>query len=159
MFHVVLVEPEIPGNTGNILRLCANTGTRLHLVKPLGFSLSERALRRAGLDYHELASVTLHESWPQCRDSLVGHRRYLLTTKGAATPSACTFTPGDVLVFGAETRGVSEAVAADFSEECLLRLPMVPGSRSMNLANAVAVTVFEAWRQAHYAGAETYSSR
>ena len=153
MFHVVLVEPEIPGNTGNILRLCANTGARLHLIRPLGFSLSERALRRAGLDYHELAALSVHDSWIQCRQDLGTQRRFLLTTRGGRNPADCAFSPGDVLVFGAESRGISPAVAADFSDDQRIRLPMVPGSRSMNLANAVAVTVYEAWRQAGYAGA------
>ncbi len=154
MFHVVLVEPEIPQNTGNIIRLCANTGAHLHLVRPLGFTLSDKALRRAGLDYHDLAEVSIHDDWSSCRSALgVGFDRWvLLTTSGSVHYDCWAFAPGDVLVFGAESRGVSAAVRADFPETQRLRVPMRPGQRSLNLANTVALVLYEAWRQNGFAG-------
>ncbi len=152
MFTVVLFQPEIPPNTGNIIRLCANTGCELHLVKPLGFPLEDAKLRRAGLDYHEYATMVVHEDWAACRTHLAGRRFFALTTKGSSRPDQIAFQPGDVFVFGPETRGLSDAELADFDPDRLLRLPMRPDNRSMNLSNAVAVTVFEAWRQHGFAG-------
>lgn len=154
MFEIVLVEPEIPPNTGNVIRLAANTGCRLHLVKPLGFDLSDKQLRRAGLDYHEYAELIVHENWSALLQALAGRRRYAFTTKAARNYAEIAFQPGDVLVFGPETRGLSPTLLADFAEEDRLRLPMLPGQRSLNLSNAVAVTVFEAWRRQGFAGAD-----
>jgi tRNA (cytidine/uridine-2'-O-)-methyltransferase len=146
MFDIVLVQPEIPPNTGNIIRLCANTGCRLHLVQPLGFVPEDRQLRRAGLDYHEYASVQVHADWSALLRSLPG-RRYAFSTKAATRFDSVRFQPADVLVFGSETRGLAEVVLTDFDSASRLRLPMVAGSRSLNLSNAVAVVVYEAWRQ------------
>lgn len=152
MFHVVLVAPEIPPNTGNVIRLCANTGARLHLVEPLGFSVSEAAVRRAGMDYAELATVTMHPDWAACRAALGDARLFALTTKATRRHASADFRPGDALVFGSESRGLAPEVLAEIPEDQRLRLPMVPGNRSLNLSNAVAVMVFEAWRQQDYAG-------
>jgi len=154
MFHVVLVAPEIPPNTGNIIRLCANTGARLHLVEPLGFSVSEAAVRRAGMDYAELASVTVHPDWAACRAALGEARLFALTTRGTRRPASADFRPGDAFVFGAESKGLAPELLEQIPPEHRLRLPMVPGNRSLNLSNAVAVLVFEAWRQNGYAGGE-----
>lgn len=153
MFEIVLVEPEIPPNTGNVIRLTANTGCRLHLVQPLGFDLSDKQLRRAGLDYHEYAELVVHADWPALIRALAGRRRFAFTTKAARPFAEIAFQPGDVFVFGPETRGLSAERLGDFPEDARLRLPMLPGQRSLNLSNAVAVTVFEAWRQQGYAGA------
>ena len=158
-FHVVLVEPEIPPNTGNVIRLCANTGCTLHLVHPLGFDLSEKQLRRAGMDYAEIATVHQHADWAACRAALAAAGAgafYTLTTKGTRRPADVDFATGDVLVFGAETRGLPPAVMAEFPPGQRLRLPMVPlpTNRSLNLSNSVAVTVYEAWRRTGYAGGE-----
>ena len=152
MFDVVLVNPEIPPNTGNVIRLCANTGCRLHLVEPLGFSMDDRQLRRAGLDYHELTCVTVHRDWASCSRRL-GPRRFALTTRATRPFTDVAYAAGDAFVFGAETAGLDEAFLAAFAPEQRVRLPMLPGNRSLNLSNAVAVTVFEAWRQAGFAGA------
>lgn len=152
MVAVVLVEPEIPPNAGNVIRLCANTGTDLHLVEPLGFSMDDRQLRRAGLDYHELARVTVHPNWQACRDSLGARRLLAFTTRGAARVDSVALNPDDVLVFGSETAGLPPALLETFAPEDRIRLPMVPGNRSLNLSNAVAVAVYEAWRRAGYAG-------
>ncbi|HEX7374120.1 MAG TPA: tRNA (cytidine(34)-2'-O)-methyltransferase [Steroidobacteraceae bacterium] len=150
--HVVLVEPEIPPNTGNIIRLCANTGARLHLVKPLGFRLDARAVRRSGLDYHELADVAVHESFAACLDSLgPAPHWYALTTQGTLRHDQVRWQSGDVLVFGAETRGLSPAILAACPPARRLRIPMQAGARSLNLSNAVAVAVYEAWRQLDFA--------
>jgi len=154
MFDIVLVEPEIPPNTGNVIRLTANTGCRLHLVQPLGFDLSDKQLRRAGLDYHEYAELIVHADWPALLRTLAGQRRFAFTTKAARSFAEIAFQPGDVFVFGPETRGLSVDLLADFADDARLRLPMLPGQRSLNLSNAVAVTVFEAWRQQGYAGAD-----
>jgi tRNA (cytidine/uridine-2'-O-)-methyltransferase len=154
VLHIVLVQPEIPPNTGNVIRLAANTGCRLHLVEPLGYSLEDRQLRRAGLDYHDLAHVTVHRDWPACRMALAGCRMFALTTRATASVYDARFEAEDVLVFGAETTGLPAAVLDSFPAERRLRLPMRPGNRSLNLSNAVAVTVFEAWRQLRFAGAE-----
>src|SRR5688572_32499693 len=142
MFDVVLVHPEIPPNTGNVIRLCANTGSRLHLVEPLGFSMDDRQLKRAGLDYHELACITVHRDWEAC-DAALGPRRFALTTRGTRTFTEIAYLPGDAFVFGAETAGLSDELLARFPGEARIRLPMKPGNRSLNLSNAVAVTVFE----------------
>lgn len=152
MFAVILFQPEIPPNTGNVIRLCANTGTELHLVEPLGFDFSDKALRRAGLDYHEFASVRRHADWGACCNVLAGRRLFALTTKGGVAPAATTLEDGDVFVFGQETRGLPADIMAEFPPDRRLRLPMLPGQRSLNLSNAVAVTVYEAWRQTGFAG-------
>lgn len=154
MFHIVLVEPEIPPNTGNVIRLCANTGCTLHLVEPLGFSLDDRQLRRAGLDYHEYAPLQTHASWDAMIEALQPRpeRMFAFTTRGSRLIGSVRFEPGDCFVFGAETRGLPEAVRERFAPEQRLRLPMREGQRSLNLSNSVAVTVFEAWRQHDYAG-------
>lgn len=147
------MEPEIPPNTGNIIRLCANTGCDLHLIKPLGFPLDSGKMRRAGLDYHEFASITVHESFAALQAALAGRRMFALTTKGTARADKAGLAAGDVFVFGPETRGLPPEVLAQFPEAHRLRLPMMPENRSMNLSNAVAVVVYEAWRQCGFAGA------
>lgn len=154
MFNVVLVEPEIPPNTGNAIRLCANTGARLHLVRPLGFDLDDKQLRRAGLDYHEYATLKVFDSFEALlqAEQPRPERMFALTTRATQAWAQARFEPGDWFVFGAETRGLSEAQRQHFKPECMLRLPMQPSSRSLNLSNAVAVVVFEAWRQCGYAG-------
>jgi tRNA (cytidine/uridine-2'-O-)-methyltransferase len=152
MFEVVLFQPEIPPNTGNVIRLCANTGCRLHLVAPLGFGMDDRELRRAGLDYHEYATVAVHADWAACRAALAGSRMYAFSTRGETPLGQARFDRGDVLVFGPETRGLPAPVLKDYPPERRLRLPMVPGVRSLNLSNAVAVAVYEAWRQQGFVG-------
>jgi len=152
MFHVVLYQPEIPPNTGNVIRLCANTGTELHLVRPLGFRLDDRDLKRAGLDYHEYARLQVHESWDACQTALSARRCFAFTTGGTTRYTDIAFNPGDVLVFGPETRGLPAAVLAGFAPDRRVRLPMLPGIRSVNLSNSVAVAVYEAWRQNGFAG-------
>ena len=154
MFHIVLVEPEIPPNTGNVIRLAANTGCTLHLVEPLGFSMDDRLLRRAGLDYHETAAVRRHASWQAllASERPVPERCFAFTTKGSAPISAIRFQPGDWLVFGSETAGLPPLLRESFAPAQRIRLPMRAGQRSLNLSNAVAVTVFEAWRQNGYEG-------
>jgi tRNA (cytidine/uridine-2'-O-)-methyltransferase len=152
MFEIVLFEPEIPPNTGNVIRLCANTGCRLHLVRPLGFSLRDKQLQRAGLDYAELAEVIQHEDWPACRSALAGHRLFAVTTHGTQHHQEPQYTAGDVFVFGSETRGLPAAVLAEFAAERRIRLPMRETSRNLNLSNAVAVVAYEAWRQLGFRG-------
>ena len=149
MFHIVLVEPEIPPNTGNVIRLSANTGCTLHLIEPLGFSMDDKHMRRAGLDYHEYAKLKRHASWQAFLDSEqpARERLFALTTRGTRNPYEVAFQPGDWLVFGSETKGLSDAVRQTFAPTQGLKLPMIEGQRSLNLSNAVAVTVFEAWRQ------------
>ncbi len=154
MFDLVLYQPEIPPNTGNILRLSANAGCRLHLVKPLGFRIDAPSLRRAGLDYDALADVSVHENWPHCLASLEGRRLFALTTKGAVRHDQPAYAAGDVFLFGPESRGLPPELLASLPAERRLRLPMVPGNRSLNLSNAVAVVVFEAWRQQGFAGSQ-----
>ncbi len=154
MFSVVLYQPEIPPNTGNIIRLCANTGVDLHLVKPLGFPLDSSKLRRAGLDYHEFANVTVHENYEACVQALAGRRIFALTTKGSARPDQTEIQDGDVFMFGPETRGLPMDILDSLPAEQKLRLPMKEGSRSMNLSNTVAIMVFEAWRQLDFVGAQ-----
>lgn len=153
MFEVVLLQPEIPPNTGNIIRLCANTGARLHLVEPLGFQLEDRALKRAGLDYHEFVTVRVHAHLDACLDALGRCPVYAFSTRADRALDAVQFGAGAALLFGPETRGLPDAVLARFDADHRVRVPMVPGSRSLNLSNAVAVAVFEAWRQHGYAGA------
>ena len=147
MFHVVLFQPEIPPNTGNIIRLCANAGCQLHLIEPLGFELDDKRLRRAGLDYHEYATVVRHASLADCLTQLADGRILALTTKANNSYAQVKYQAGDVLLFGPESRGLPAEVLASLPPEQLLRLPMRPGCRSLNLSNAVAVTVYEAWRQ------------
>lgn len=152
MFDIVLVEPEIPPNTGNVIRLAANTGCRLHLVEPLGFAMDDRQLKRAGLDYHELASVKTHKDWRACLSSLGARRSFAFTTKGTNLYTEVRYARDDVLVFGAETGGLPDSILMGFEQRNRLRLPMMPANRSINLANAVAVVVFEAWRQLEFKG-------
>jgi tRNA (cytidine/uridine-2'-O-)-methyltransferase len=152
MFHIVLVNPEIPPNTGNVIRLAANTGSRLHLVEPLGFTMDDRQLRRAGLDYHELSQIEVHKDWEACKRSLGERRLFALTTRGTRNYASVEFRVGDAFVFGAETRGLSNEALEQFPAEARLRLPMLAGNRSLNLSNAVAVVVFEAWRQIGFLG-------
>lgn len=149
MFHIVLVAPEIPPNTGNVIRLAANTGCTLHLIEPLGFSMDDKHMRRAGLDYHEYATLRKHASWTTFlkTEAPAPDRMFALTTKGTGAVHDVVFQPGDWLVFGSETKGLPDAVRAGFPSAQGLKLPMLPGQRSLNLSNAVAVTVFEAWRQ------------
>jgi tRNA (cytidine/uridine-2'-O-)-methyltransferase len=144
---VVLFQPEIPPNTGNVIRLCANTGARLHLVRPLGFDLDARAVRRAGLDYRELAELRVHASLDDCLASLERPRWFAFTTRGGSRHDEARYAAGDVLVFGPETRGLPEEVLEACPPERRLRIPMREGVRSLNLSNAVAVAVYEAWRQ------------
>ena len=153
MFHIVLVEPEIPPNTGNVIRLAANTGCTLHLIEPLGFSMEDRLMRRAGLDYHEYTQVQRHAGWTAfLRDAQPdAARMFAMTTHSSQPVHSTCFLPGDWLVFGAETRGLPAELRESFPPAQRLRLPMVPGQRSLNLSNAVAVTVFEAWRQNSFA--------
>ncbi len=152
MFDIVLFQPEIPPNTGNLIRLAANTGCRLHLVEPLGFDLSDKQVVRAGLDYHDMACVTVHAGWDAVRTALTGRRWFAVTTKGSTPYAHIDFQPDDVLLFGQESRGLPPEILAQFEADRRLRLPMLPDSRSMNLSNAVSVVVFEAWRQNGFAG-------
>lgn len=156
MFHIVLVEPEIPPNTGNVIRLAANTGCTLHLIEPLGFSMEDRLMRRAGLDYHEYAQVKKHAGWTVfLRDEQPDPDRMFAMTSHASSPLHDTlFEPGDWLIFGSETRGLPVALRESFPPGQRLRLPMLPGQRSLNLSNAVAVSVFEGWRQLGFLGAK-----
>ncbi len=152
MVDVVLFAPEIPPNAGNVIRLCANTGTPLHLVRPLGFSMEDRLLRRAGLDYHELTTVTVHDDWADCLAILGGRRRIAFTTRGGCRIDEAVLSPDDVFVFGPESSGLPDPILATFREDDRVRLPMLPGNRSLNLSNAVAVAVYEAWRREGYPG-------
>ncbi|MCI2809779.1 tRNA (cytidine(34)-2'-O)-methyltransferase [Eoetvoesiella caeni] len=154
MFHIVLVSPEIPPNTGNVIRLAANTGATLHLVRPLGFDLDDKKLKRAGLDYHEWASVQVHDDLEQALASTGAGaaRRFAMTTKGSRLIGEFQFSAGDVFVFGRETAGLADEQMALFEPAQRVRLPMLPQQRSLNLSNSVAVTIFEAWRQAGYEG-------
>lgn len=153
MVEVALVAPEIPPNTGNVIRLAANAGARLHLVEPLGFSMDDRQLRRAGLDYRELANVAVHPGWEAFAATVRGRRLFACTTRGAVSAYDVRYTADDVLVFGAETRGLPGEILSQFPADRRIRLPMRPGNRSLNLSNAVAVVVYEAWRQLGFAGA------
>ncbi|MGZ8935425.1 MAG: tRNA (uridine(34)/cytosine(34)/5-carboxymethylaminomethyluridine(34)-2'-O)-methyltransferase TrmL [Methylobacter sp.] len=153
MFHIVLYEPEIPANTGNIIRLCANTGMQLHLIQPLGFELDDKKLRRAGLDYHEWVSVIEHQSLTAFVDAIKPERIFALTTKGTKIYSDVTFRPQDALLFGPETRGLPANVLAQLGADRCLYLPMQAESRSLNLSNTVSIVLYEAWRQLSFAGA------
>ena len=154
MFHVVLVEPEIPPNTGNIIRLCANTGVQLHLIEPLGFPLDDSKMKRAGLDYHDYATMKVHKNWDAfiASEQPPPSRMFALTTHGSAPFAGIAFQAGDYFVFGAETRGLAADLRNSFPAEQRIRLPMRPDNRSLNLSNTVAVVVYEAWRQNGYAG-------
>jgi len=152
MFDVILYQPEIPPNTGNVIRLCANTGARLHLVEPLGFSLDDKQLRRAGLDYHEYATLQVHASLEAARAAIAPARLFALSTRNSVRYDQPAYAAGDAFLFGPETRGLPEEVLASIPDSRRLRLPMRPDNRSLNLSNAVAVVVFEAWRQLEFAG-------
>jgi tRNA (cytidine/uridine-2'-O-)-methyltransferase len=147
MFDVILFQPEIPPNTGNIIRLCANTGSRLHLVKPLGFTLEDKQLLRAGLDYHEFATITVHESWAECAAVVKARRLFAVSTKGTQQYDLVDYAAGDAFVFGPESRGLPAEILRSVGEQHRIRVPMIPGNRSLNLSNAVAVVIYEAWRQ------------
>jgi tRNA (cytidine/uridine-2'-O-)-methyltransferase len=152
MFNVVLFQPEIPPNAGNIIRLCANTGAALHLIHPLGFELSESRVKRAGLDYHEMANVHEHRDFESFMLAVQPPRLFALSTRGTRRYTDATFQPGDAFLFGPETRGLPQAMLDTLPAEQVLRLPMRPDNRSLNLSNAVAVLVFEAWRQQGFSG-------
>ena len=152
-FEIVLYEPEIPPNTGNIIRLCANTGSRLHLIKPLGFAWDDSRLKRAGLDYHDLTHVTLHENYAEFLAQVAPTRLFACTTKAHTTHTEASYQAGDALMFGPETRGIPDELLAEFDEGKKLRIPMQPTSRSLNIANAVSVILYEAWRQIGFTGA------
>jgi tRNA (cytidine/uridine-2'-O-)-methyltransferase len=151
MFHIVLVEPQIPPNTGNIIRLCANTGCHLHLIKPLGFDLSEKQLRRAGMDYTDLAAITVWENWPAFKSSGTAQRWVTLSTHHQHYYTDFTFKPGDALVFGSEGKGLAEEIRESNDQTSKLCVPMQPNNRSLNLSNSVAIVVYEAWRQCGFA--------
>ncbi len=152
MFDLILYQPEIPPNTGNIIRLCANTGVRLHLVKPLGFSLEDKQLLRAGLDYHEFATITVHESWADCAEQFADRRIFAASTKGTRRYDRNAYVSGDVFLFGPETRGLPVALIEAVPEAQRIRVPMRPDSRSLNLSNAVSVVIYEALRQTGFEG-------
>lgn len=158
MFNVVLYEPEIPPNTGNIIRLCANTGSSLHLIHPLGFELDDKRLRRAGLDYHEWADLQEHDSLGDFMQRIAPKNLYACSTKGRRFFSDAKFEPGDALLFGPESRGLPQSILDQLEPSSLLRIPMLPESRSLNLSNAVSVILYEAWRQQGYAGAKSLST-
>jgi tRNA (cytidine/uridine-2'-O-)-methyltransferase len=152
VFQIVLYQPEIPPNTGNVIRLAANSGCALHLVEPLGFDVSVPSLRRAGLDYAEFADVRVHSGWPACMAALGGARLFAFSTKGRTRHDTAAYRPGDAFVFGPETRGLPSELLDSLPPERRLRLPMMPGNRSLNLSNTVAIVVYEAWRQQGFPG-------
>jgi tRNA (cytidine/uridine-2'-O-)-methyltransferase len=152
MFQIVLFQPEIPPNTGNVIRLAANTGCRLHLVEPLGFDVGAASLRRAGLDYHEFVEMKVHRDWAACQAALGETRLFAFTTKGATRFDAVAYRPGDAFIFGPETRGLPAELLESLPAEQRLRLPLMPGNRSLNLSNTVAIAVYEAWRQQGFSG-------
>ena len=152
MFDLILYQPEIPPNTGNIIRLCANTGIRLHLVKPLGFSLDDKQLRRAGLDYHEFATMTVHDSWPACAEQFKERRIFAVSTKGTRRYDLNVYAAGDVFLLGPETRGLPGELIEGVPENQRIRVPMRPESRSLNLSNAASVVIYEALRQTGFEG-------
>lgn len=154
MYHVVLFQPEIPPNTGNIIRLCANSGAQLHLIRPLGFDMSDKQLRRAGLDYHEFADVRIHDDLATFVQTIKPNRMLACSTKGAQDYTGIHYEPGDALLFGPETRGLPLEVLESLPEKQRLRIPMLPNNRSLNLANAVSIIIYEAWRQQGFDGAE-----
>lgn len=151
MFDIVLYEPEIPPNTGNVMRLAVNTGTRLHLVKPLGFSISHKQLERAGMDYREFADVTVHDGWDACHAHFSGRRLFAVTSRGACRLDAVAYRENDVFIFGPESRGLPQSMIDALPADQRIRLPMRTTARSLNLSNAVAVVIYEAWRQLGYA--------
>jgi len=152
MFHIALFEPEIPPNTGNIIRLCANLGYQLHLIEPLGFQIEDKRMRRAGLDYHEWANVKIHKTFQDFEQAVEGQRIFAMTTKGSTLYTKVTYKPGDVFLMGPETRGLPENIRNVLPPEQRIRLPMTENSRSLNLSNATAVIAYEAWRQMDFAG-------
>ncbi len=154
MYHVVLFEPEIPPNTGNIIRLCANCGSQLHLIRPLGFDMSDKQLRRAGLDYHEFAEVQMHENLAAFVEAIQPNRILACSTRGGQDYTGIHYEPGDALLFGPETRGLPLEILESLPPEQRLRIPMVPNNRSLNLANAVSIIVYEAWRQQGFKGSK-----
>ena len=158
MFNVILYRPEIPPNTGNVIRLCANTGANLHLVHPLGFEWDDARVKRAGLDYHEFANVQHHENWAACRETLSGSRLFAVETRSGARYDKVKFQPGDSFVFGQETAGLPEQIMDEFPAEWRVWLPMRPDNRSLNLSNSVAVMIFEAWRQNDFGGSYSISN-
>ena len=157
MFHIILLQPEIPPNTGNIIRLCANTGCQLHLVKPLGFTMEDKQLLRAGLDYHEFTPLLVHETLQDCLSAFDSARVFALTTKGKQAFHQISYQAGDAFLFGPESRGLPAELLAEIKPDRRVRLPMLPESRSLNLSNTVAVVVYEAWRQCNFDGALTNS--
>ncbi|GJL75185.1 MAG TPA: tRNA (uridine(34)/cytosine(34)/5-carboxymethylaminomethyluridine(34)-2'-O)-methyltransferase TrmL [Nitrosomonas sp.] len=150
MFNIILYQPEIPQNTGNIIRLCANTGAQLHLVKPLGFILRDKQLLRAGLDYHEFANIKIHENWRDCTRFIAGKRLFAITTKGKTRYDSIKYTNNDAFLFGSETMGLPEEIISSLSMQMRVRVPMVSNSRSLNLSNTVAIITYEAWRQSGF---------
>ena len=153
MVDIVLVEPEIPQNTGNIIRLAANTGSSLHLIQPLGFQLEDKNMRRAGLDYHEFAAITVHTGWQDFKENIEENRNLLgFSTKGSKLYSTINFKANDLIVFGSETRGLPNHIRKDIGQENIYRIPMKPDSRSLNLSNAVAIIIYQAWQQDHFSG-------
>ncbi|MGN1392835.1 MAG: tRNA (uridine(34)/cytosine(34)/5-carboxymethylaminomethyluridine(34)-2'-O)-methyltransferase TrmL [Succinivibrionaceae bacterium] len=154
MLNIVLFQPEIPANTGNIIRLCANTGFNLHIIEPAAFSLDDKKLMRAGLDYHEFVNIVKHHNLEECLEYFKGHNIYACTTKGHAYPNLCQFKEGDVLIFGKETKGLPDSFTDTLDLDHKVRIPMVPNSRCMNLSNSVAIFIYEAWRQLDFIGAK-----
>lgn len=152
MFNIILYQPEIPPNTGNIIRLCANSGAQLHLIKPLGFELEDKQLRRAGLDYHEWAQVKIHENWLTCQNELKNSRIFACSTRGKTFYHTINYQPGDALLFGPETRGLPIEILNSLPQTQVIRIPMQPNNRSLNLSNACAVILYEAWRQQNFQG-------
>ncbi|MDA0687423.1 MAG: tRNA (uridine(34)/cytosine(34)/5-carboxymethylaminomethyluridine(34)-2'-O)-methyltransferase TrmL [Proteobacteria bacterium] len=156
MINIVLFQPEIPPNTGNIIRLAANTGSQLHLIKPFGFRLDDKRMRRAGLDYHEFAGIHVHQDWPAFKEVAATGRLLGISTKGSVHYNEFSFEPGDFLIFGPETRGLPQDIRDELGAERLLRIPMMPDSRSLNLSNAAAVITYEAWRQMGFAASSDH---
>lgn len=154
MVHIALFEPEIPPNTGNIIRLCANSGDQLHLIKPLQFSMDDKRLRRAGLDYHQWANVTVHDCLEDLLSSLPAHRCFAVSTKGKCSYADVQYQDNDLLLFGPETRGLPDRILNSTAEKRIIRIPMRPNNRSLNLSNAVAIIVYEAWRQRGFSGSQ-----
>lgn len=150
MFNIILHQPEIPQNTGNIIRLCANTNVQLHLIKPLGFALKDKQLIRAGLDYHEFARIKMHENWLECQKQIPKKRIFIVTTKGKQRYDKVKYSAGDAFLFGAESRGLPMDLIESVAEQNRIRVPMIPTSRSLNLSNTVAIVVYEAWRQVEF---------
>jgi tRNA (cytidine/uridine-2'-O-)-methyltransferase len=157
MLNIVLFQPEIPANTGNIIRLCANTGYQLHIIEPTGFVMDNKKLMRAGLDYHEFVNIKKHVSLEACLEYFKGHNIYACTTKGHTPPHQCSFKEGDVLIFGKETAGLPEDFTATLDEQHKVRIPMLPDTRCMNLSNSVAIFIYESWRQLDFKGSSLYS--